>query len=77
MTTDHIDRLTAEVARLTSAIILFASVTGRRLTRAEMCERYGVCSKTLQRRINMGMIPPPASDRRWPLAEVMRWEDKK
>ncbi len=69
-----LDQLAADVSRLTQAIILSARVAGRRLTRAEMCERYGVCSKTLTNRVRMGVIPAPASDGRWLLAEVMHWE---
>lgn len=62
---------------LTQAVILMAKNQGTRLTRAQMCERLGVCSKTLTNRMRAGDIPTPGTDGRWLLEEVLAWESRR
>lgn len=62
---------------LTSAFLLLARNTGARLTRADMCTRYGICSKTLTERVRAGKLPTPGSDGKWLLSEVVERESLK
>lgn len=62
---------------LTTAIVAMARTTGTRLTRAQMCERLGVCGKTLTDRVRKGEAPKPGRDGKWLLAEVVEWEQRK
>jgi hypothetical protein len=59
---------------LTSAVLLMARRHGTRLSRAEMCERLGVCGKTLTERVRAGKAPTPGADGKWLLSEVVEWE---
>lgn len=60
--------------QLTSAFLLLARNTGARLSRADMCTRYGICSKTLTERVRAGKVPAPGTDGKWLLSEVVEWE---
>lgn len=59
---------------LTTAFVAMARTTGARLTRADMCARLDVCSKTLTDRVRKGEAPAPGRDGKWLLAEVVEWE---
>lgn len=60
--------------QLTSAFLLLARNTGARLTRADMCARYGICGKTLTERVRAGKLPTPGADGKWLLSEVVESE---
>ena len=60
--------------KLTSAFLLLARNTGARLTRADMCARLNICSKTLTARVRAGDVPTPGADGKWLLSEVVEWE---
>lgn len=60
--------------RLTSAVLHMAKSTGSRLSRADMCERLGICSKTLTERVRTKKVPSPGTDGKWLLSEVVEWE---
>ena len=62
---------------LTSAVLLLARIQGTRLTRADMCERLGVCGKTLTERVRAGKAPKPGTDGKWLLSEVVEWETQR
>lgn len=47
---------------------------GDRLTRAQMCERLQICSKTLTSRLRRGDMPFPGKDGKWLLHEIVAWE---
>jgi hypothetical protein len=66
--------LALRIEQLTAAVAQLARVQGARLTRAEMCERYRVCSKTLTAMMLRGDVPRPGKDGKWLLAEVVEWE---
>ena len=53
-----IERLDA----MTSAFVHLSRLVGTRLTRAQMCERLGVSSKTLTDRVRRGEVPTPGKD---------------
>lgn len=64
----------SRIDALTKAVLHMAQTTGSRLTRAQMCERLGVCGKTLTERLRRGAIPSPGADGKWLLSEVLEWE---
>lgn len=72
-----IERLESRIASLTDAVASLARVHGKRLTRAEICERYGFHRNTLRERISSGMFPAPKEDGKWLLADVVEWEAKR
>lgn len=59
------------------ALKLMSRAMGTRLTRPQMCERLGVCGKTLTTRLRAGDIPKPGADGKWLLEEVIDWEIKR
>lgn len=59
---------------MTSALVALSKVTGARLTRAAMCERLDICSRTLTDRVRKGDVPTPGRDGKWLLSEVIEWE---
>ncbi len=63
------------IEALTTAVMLMAQNTGARLTRAQMCERLGVCGKTLSDRLKRGAVPQPGADGKWLLSEILEWEN--
>ena len=65
----RLDELTAAVLELTRCL-------GARLTRSQMCKRLGVSGKTLTDRVRRGVVPSPAADGKWLLAEVLALETK-
>lgn len=62
---------------LTAAFVALAKTQGARLTRADMCERLGICSKTLTERVRAGKVPTPGNDGKWLLAEVVEMESRR
>lgn len=60
--------------RLTSAVLFMAKNTGTRLSRADMCDRLGICGKTLTERVRKKKVPSPGADGKWLLSEVVEWE---
>jgi len=44
------------------------------LSRAQMCQRLRITSRTLTNRLRRGEVPQPGPDGRWLLEEVMEWE---
>lgn len=69
------DALMAErLEKLTSAVLFMAKNNGTRLSRADMCERLGVCSKTLTERVRKHKVPAPGNDGKWLLSEIVEWE---
>lgn len=66
--------LANRIESLTSAVLLMARTAGTRLSRADMCERLGVCGKTLTERVRAGKAPTPGTDGKWLLSEVLEWE---
>lgn len=63
----EIEALRLAVETLTHAVL------GRRLTRAELCERIGKDSHTITRWIRRGTFPAPKGGA-WMLADVVAWE---
>ncbi len=61
---------------LTRAFVALARLTGARLTRAAMCDRLGISSKTLTDRVRKGQVPTPGRDGKWLLSEVVEWESR-
>lgn len=72
-----IERLESRIASLTDAVAQLARVHGKRLTRADICERYGFHRNTLARRIESGAFPRPTKEGDWLLADVVEWEAKR
>lgn len=66
--------IAARLDQLTSAVLLMARTAGTRLSRADMCERLGVCSKTLTAHVRAKKAPTPGTDGKWLLSEVVEWE---
>lgn len=66
--------IATRMEKLTSAVLLMARTMGTRLTRADMCERLGVCSKTLTAHVRAKKVPTPGTDGKWLLSEVVEWE---
>lgn len=66
--------LAVRLDSLTRAFSDLARKLGARLTRTEMCDRYGVSSKTLTAMMLRGDAPRPGRDGKWLLAEVIEWE---
>lgn len=62
---------------LTFAVAQLARVHGKRLSRADICERYGFHRNTLARRIESGAFPRPTKEGDWLLADVVEWEAKR
>lgn len=73
----ELEALRSQVEALTNAVLDLARLHGARLTRHQMCERLGVCSKTLTTRVRQGDAPTPGADGKWLLAEVLEWEAAK
>jgi hypothetical protein len=69
--------LSDRIESLTSAVLLMARTAGTRLSRADMCERLGVCGKTLTERVRAGKAPTPGVDGKWLLSEVVEWESQR
>ncbi len=63
--------------RLTEAVAMLARVQGARLTRQEIETRLRVSPVTLRNRIRDGQFPPPKSDGKWMLSDVIEWERSK
>lgn len=66
--------LSEKIDNLTSAFLLLAKLTGTRLSRADMCERLGVCGKTLTERVRADLLPAPSFDGKWLLWRVLEWD---
>ncbi len=60
--------------RLTEAVAMLARTQGARLTRQEVQDRLRISSPTLRQRIRDGQFPPPNSDGKWMLADIIHWE---
>jgi hypothetical protein len=56
---------------------MMAKLTGARLTRADLCERFGVHRNTLARITADPEFPTPGKDGKWLLEEVIDWEHRK
>ena len=72
-----LERVGEELSQLRSAVMLMARQKGTRLTRAQVCERIGRCSKTLTVMVRRGDFPSPADDGRWLLSEILEWESRR
>lgn len=72
----EIQILRAQMESMTKAFTVMASLMGARVTRHQMCERLGVCSKTLTTRVRNGDVPSPCSDGKWLLSEIVEWESR-
>lgn len=60
---------------LTSAVLALVNQAGRRISRAELCERQGIHRNTLARRLATdASFPRPGPDGKWALADVVAWE---
>ena len=60
---------------LTSAVLALTAQAGRRITRAELCERQGIHRNTLANRLRTDTrFPRPGPDGKWALADVVAWE---
>lgn len=68
------EKMLERIELLTSAVLLMAKNNGTRLSRADMCERLGVCSKTLTERVRQRKVPTPGKDGKWLLSEIVEWE---
>jgi len=68
------EALLERIDNLTRAVVMLARNTGARLTRADMCARLNICSKTLTARVRAGEVPTPGADGKWLLSEVVEWE---
>lgn len=75
MTTDT--TIERRLDALTSAVLLMAQSNGKRLTRAEVCERLGIHRNTLARYIDAGTFPKPTRKGDWLLADVIEWEARR
>lgn len=74
---NQLQALTATVAVLTATIQTLTAQTGRRLSRAELCERLGIHRNTLGTRLKTdARFPRPGPDGKWALADVVAWELK-
>ena len=60
--------------RITGAVVLVAKTFGTRVSRPQMCERLGICSKTLTERVRSGVVPAPEFDGKWLLWRLVEWE---
>ena len=69
--------IVAQLAALTEAVKTMATLTGSRLTRAQMMQRLQVSTNTLTAGVRTGRYPSPANDGKWLLAEVLEWEQNK
>lgn len=69
-----IEQVVRQLESLTAAFIAMAQIHGTRLSRADMCNRFGVCSKTLTERVRAGKVPTPGPDGKWLLSEVVEME---
>jgi AraC-like DNA-binding protein len=56
---------------------LISRLLGERLTREEMCERFGISSNTLRDRVATGEAPQPFMDGKWMLYRVLEWEHER
>ena len=70
----ELEALRSQIEALTKAVVHLAQQHGARMTRHEMCERLGVCSKTLTARVRNGGVPSPCADGKWLLSEIVEWE---
>lgn len=62
---------------LTSAVLALTAQAGKRITRAELCERQGIHRNTLLRRLQQdATFPRPGPDGKWALSDVVAWELK-
>lgn len=69
--------ISQQLQALTSAVLTLINQAGRRISRAELCERQGVHRNTLARRLAQDRtFPRPGPDGKWSLAEVVAWELK-
>ena len=60
---------------LTTAVLALVNQAGKRLTRAEVCERQAIHRNTLMRRLQSDLtFPRPGPDGKWALADVVAWE---
>lgn len=65
------------VQKQAEAISMLSRAMGTRLSRQQMCERYGICSKTLTARVRAGELPTPGVDGKWLLDEVVEWDTQR
>ena len=68
--TDELIALRAAVEQLTHVVL------GKRLTRAEVCDRIGRDTHTLTRWVREKRFPPSIGGK-WLLADVVEWERSK
>ncbi len=59
---------------LAFAVEVICDQQGEWMTRAQLCERLGVGSRTVTSRVRAKSIPAPAADGRWLREEVVQWE---
>lgn len=72
----RIDVLTQTVATLQEVVLQLTRLQGARLSRTQVCERLGVCGKTLTTMVRARRFPEPCADGKWLLAEVVEWEQR-
>ena len=68
------DIVSIKLDALTSAVMCLVQNSGKRLTRAELCERLGIHRNTLAKRLLEPGFPTPDKSGRWLLSEVLEWE---
>lgn len=66
--------ISAQLDRLTDAVLMLAKNQGARLSRRQICERLGVCRQTLSKRVASKDFPPPTKDGSWLLCDVVEYE---
>lgn len=60
--------------KLANAFFTLAEQSGKRLTRAELCERLRIHRNTLSKRLEDPTFPRPDVNGKWLLSEVVRWD---
>ena len=60
--------------KLTSAVLLMASLTGTRLNKQQLAERMGVHRNTLPTRTAVRGFPKPETDGKWLLSDIIEYE---
>jgi len=69
--------ITHHLQVLTDAVLALVNQAGKRISRAELCERQGVHRNTLATRLKADRtFPRPGPDGQWSLADVVAWELK-
>lgn len=72
-----LEMIALELGELRRELAGLHKAEGTRLTRAELCTRFGIHRNTLTRYMRDKGVPPPCRDGTWLRSEIIEWEARR